>query len=162
MPAVEFSEEEIAEIKESCKDEFREGVLREMRKIVQSEISSSIRATIREELNPMVQAAITEVFTPVSEFGEPKSGPTTLKECIAEAFRKFCDERVNSDGKSMTDRYDQDKYPTRREYLVAAVIKSEFSTEIREAIKTETVAARNLVKERIALVVSSILLPDGK
>lgn len=123
----------------------------DLTRIVQERVATAIEAHV----NTIVEDALSKVFTPVDEFGDPKGEPTTVKAILAKKAKSFLEERVDNTGKAQVSHYQATK--PRAEYLVGKLFEEALDHAAKTEIKKIADQARDKAHVEVArLIVAQI------
>lgn len=118
---------------------------------IRREVQAKVGPVIDAQVNAIVEDALTKVFTPVDEFGDPKGEPTTVKAILAKKAKTFLEEKVDSSGR-VSNTYGT-KQP-RAEYLLGKL----FEEALDHTAKREIEAIAKQAKEKAHVKVAELIV----
>lgn len=118
---------------------------------IRREVQAKVGPIIEAQINAIVESALTQVFTPVDEFGDPKGEPTTVKAILAKKAKTFLEEKVDSSGR--TNNTYGAKQP-RAEYLLGKL----FEEAINHTAKREIEDIAKQAKEKAHVKVAELIV----
>lgn len=118
---------------------------------IRREVQAKVGPVIDAQVNAIVEDALTKVFTPVDEFGDPKGEPTTVKAILAKKAKTFLEEKVDSSGR--TGNTYGAKQP-RAEYLLGKL----FEEALDHTAKREIEAIAKQAKEKAHVKVAELIV----
>ena len=121
---------------------------------IRREVQAKVGLAIEAQVNAIVGDALTKVFTPVDEFGDPKGEPTTVKAILSKKAKSFLEEKVDMYGKT-GNTYGSRQ--SRAEYLVGKLFEEALDHAAKREIETIAKQAKEKVHVKVAeLIVSQI------
>ena len=118
---------------------------------IRREVQAKVGPIIEAQINAIVESALTQVFTPVDEFGDPKGEPTTVKAILAKKAKSFLEEKVDMYGKTGNTYGGRQ---SRAEYLLGKL----FEEAIDSAAKREIEAIAKRAKEKAHVKVAELIV----
>ena len=118
---------------------------------IRREVQAKVGLAIEAQVNAIVEDALTKVFTPVDEFGDPKGEPTTVKAILSKKAKSFLEEKVDMYGK--TGNTYGAKQP-RAEYLLGKL----FEEALDHTAKREIEAIAKQAKEKAHVKVAELIV----
>ena len=127
---------------------------------IQNDVKTAVLDAVRERTLDQVDDLIDEVMEGsirlTSQYGEPKSPETTLREAMIKAMTDRLESKVDRDGKpSRNDSYgrsDKTYLQWRAEQTASTILDKELSSKLAEAAKAIKVSATEIVGKKIAEV----------
>ena len=121
---------------------------------IRREVQSKVGPIIEARINAIVEDALTKVFTPVDEFGDPKGEPTTVKAILAKKAKTFLDEKVDSSGRAGST-YGATR--PRAEHLLGKLFEEAIDSTAKREIETIAKQAKEKAHVKVAeLIVAQI------
>ena len=121
---------------------------------IRREVQAKVGPVIDAQVNAIVEDALTKVFTPVDEFGDPKGEPTTVKAILAKKAKSFLEEKVDRYGKT-GNTYGSRQ--SRAEYLVGKLFEEALDDAAKREIETIAKQAKEKAHVKVAeLIVAQI------
>ena len=100
---------------------------------IRCEVQAKVGPIIEAQVNAIVEDAMTKVFTPVDEFGDPKGEPTTVKAILAKKAKSLLEEKVDMYGKTGNTYGGRQ---SRAEYLVGKLFEEALDHAAKREIET--------------------------
>lgn len=108
---------------------------------IKSEISETAKLHIQNEIEEIIEEALTSFYQPVDCFGEPKRNVQKIS--IKEYFKKQANEWWTTKvSKRNGQTYGDHPYITRAEYIALKVIKDSFENELQLELKKFVLEAK--------------------
>lgn len=109
---------------------------------IQQQVTTIRQDEIREQIKPIVEAAIATPFGQTNTFGEPTGNPTTLRELIVKEVQEYLGKR---------DRYSE---PTTVQKFIAAEVHKALTAELLAAIADEKAKVVAAVRAKAAELIA--------
>lgn len=117
---------------------------------IQRIIVSGIEEQVRDRVDEMVADAFNSEYPVLNSFGKPTGETTSIIAQVEGMLETIINERVDYNGKKLTDSYGRRDSKTRWEWHVEKIITEMVDREFKRHLESVVKEAQRAAKERIA------------